>query len=196
MSYNMIKKLVLICVGLLCSCSNGNKQNNDFLRLFYNHYDNYNDMMEHLAILNQNIEEKEQLIFDFQMEEYITNYIIAGVDYCFAMHVIDSIDAHDEYRCNYLYTREIYYELIKKDLIATVVFKDKKNFDLVGCYWTSESLGFQGTVLNYERNGRGDVFYLRKNDKDVLTLKFNIFNVDRNVVKSFQDKLMDSILET
>lgn len=61
---------------------------------------------------------------------------------------------------------------------------------------TSESLGFQGTVLNYERNGRGDVFYLRKNDKDVLTLKFNIFNVDRNVVKSFQDKLMDSILET
>ena len=194
MSRNVNKIILLTVVGILCGCSNNN-HNYDLHRLFYNTYESYDEMLNHLEVLNENIKEEEQLFFDFKMDGYVTKYIVAGVDMCLYYHLIQSLEEHDKNRCDYLFTREIYYELTSSDLIATIVFKEKKEMDLKDMYWTNEKLDFHGTVHNYEKNDDGDAFYLRKSETDILALKFNISNVDDEIVKLFQDKLMESVLE-
>lgn len=162
---------------------------------FYNKYDTYSEMQEHLIILNKNIPEKKQFYFDFTLDGYKTDYYVAGIDMCYSLYLIDSCEEHDKYRCNYMDGREIYYELSKGDLIATLVFRNKMDFDLKDIYWTDEMLPFHGSFPNYEKNGKGDIFCYQNDKTEILILKFNVKNVDKAIVKTFQDAITKTVLE-
>lgn len=186
-----IKKIITIALPLLglslVSCQPA--QNNDNFRLFYNHYDTYTEMAEHIDILNENIPENEQFVFDFNINDFSTDYIVAGVDLCVSKGVIKTLEEHDKNRCNYLYTREIFYQLKKDNILATIIFKDKIDFDEADLYWTQEKLSFQGTILNYEQNANGSKYYLRYEENDIIVLKFNINSVGNDIVELFQNSI-------
>lgn len=191
-----LKKIMLISnICLLSSCYLFSAPSTEHIRPFYNKYDTYSEMQEHLIILNKNIPEKKQFYFDFTLNGYKTDYYVAGIDRCYSMYLIDSYEDHDKNRCNYMEYREIYYELSNKNLIVTISFAEKTHINQNDIYWTDENLGlYRGTWI-FDLNGKGDKFFLVNSTNEIIALKFNVKNVDKAIVKTFQDAITKTVLE-
>ncbi len=180
----------------LMGCSN-TSNNSDNLVVKYNNYTSYDELIEGLSVLQSNNPENETFLFDVIIDGFTTNYYVAGIDYRFRNpnFSLDK-DANSEY----LKTREVFYQLEKdnEDLLITIVFNEKIEFDKNDLYWSNEKLSFSGgTVLNYERNARGDAYYLRydayDDSFDLLRLKSNQNNTDLELIESIQDYLYKKI---
>lgn len=144
-------------------------------------------MCDHLKTLNKHNPESESFLFDVLAEGYKTNYYVAGIDYTKARSRKGSKSNSNS---DFLESREIFYELqsLNDDLIVTIVFKRKNEFSKDGLAWKDERIGFNGTVLNYERNANGEDYYLRYNDEyDLMALKYNRYDVEKETVIYFQN---------
>jgi hypothetical protein len=175
----------------LISCNNiSNVSNNeqDNLIVTYNSYYSYNELKSDLSILNKNNLENETFLFDVQIKGFNTKYFIAGIDYR-ALNPNFALDENTN--SDNLKTREIYYELVGEsdDVIFTIVFNNKINYEKSQCMWTDKKLSFNGTVLNYEQNASGDSYYFRYKDDNLLTLKTNHSNYDLVKLNIIQDYL-------
>lgn len=181
-----------ITILLLVGCKNFEKNisnGSDKLAVRYNEYGSYDELTKGLSILNINNPENETFLFDVKIDGFLTNYYVAGIDYRF---LNPNFELDDSINSEYLKTREVFYELVKEtnDLIITIVFKVKVEFDKNNLYWTSERLSFNGTTLNYETNASGDSYYLRFNNLDLLALKSNKINNSKEVITSIQDRVL------
>lgn len=173
----MNRKLIslsFVSVFLLSSC-NYLSEDGPFFPI-YNRYSSYDKMVDHLEILNKNVPEDKLFVFDLSFEEnYSINYLIAGLNY-YANKTHVPKDVFDGSLCNYLFDREVYYEIKDEtsQVMFTMIFQKEVPIVIDELYWTEDGGNSEGTGYSFQSNTKNaEDFHLKSNGQEVLCIKVN-----------------------
>lgn len=188
-NFKILSRLLLCCI-FCASC--GQKYGPAFIK--YNKYDSFESLKNHWEnTLIINYPEEEVFFFDLDIADYSVDYYVAGIDYSYRNNHESASNSNN--LSDYLFTKEIFYQFSDNDLIVTVVFKKRVEFDPTKLFWTDKKPTFSGSVLNYEQNADGECWFLCFDDSTILSLKFNILNIEESIFLLFSKTLLQCVLQ-